>query len=69
MSKDEVVELYVIQGKNLVETARELQVNISVLRDFIRKNGIVKETLDMRKEEKKRKSDEIWRKFNSSAMS
>ncbi len=69
MSKDEVVKLYVIQNMNMVDTAKELKVSVSVLRDYIVKNGIVKETSDVLKEEKKRRADEIWRKFNSSAMS
>lgn len=43
MTVEEVTELYINQGKNMLETAQALNVNLSYLQAFMQRNRITKD--------------------------
>lgn len=68
MTVEEVTELYINQGENMLETAQALNVNLSYLRAFMQRNRITKDVAVMHKIDSARKAQERWKMLSSSAM-
>ena len=68
MTVEEVTKLYISQGLNLIETAKELNVNLTVLRCFLQRNNITKDAKMVHRMDSARKAAERWKMLNSTAI-
>lgn len=68
MTVEDVKELYIDRGLNLVDTARILNVNLSSLRSFMVRNGITKDEKILKKLDSSKQAIERWKKLNSVAI-